>query len=104
MTAVTSPRRGELSWPISVNPVTSAATTGNYVNSHRFTFSQGVGVMTKLATAIAVAFAVVALIASTTFGHIERQATAAQISPLQMMNGQHLQETKMTDMSLVFIQ
>jgi hypothetical protein len=58
--------------------------------------------MTKLATVFAVAFATVALIASTTLGHIERQPTPAQISPLQMMNGQHLQQTEMTDMSLVF--
>jgi hypothetical protein len=58
--------------------------------------------MTKLATIFAVAFAAVALIASTTFGHIERQPTSAQMSPLQMMSGQHLQQTEMTDMSLVF--
>lgn len=61
--------------------------------------------MTKLVTVFAVAFATVALIASTTFGHVERQpaaTAAAQISPLQMMTGQHLQQTEMTDMSLVF--
>jgi hypothetical protein len=60
--------------------------------------------MTKLMTVFAVAFATVALIASTTFGHVERQpaAAAAQISPVQMMTGQQLQQTEMTDMSLVF--
>ena len=58
--------------------------------------------MTKLTTVFAVAFAAVALIASTTFGHVERQPAAAQISPLQMMTGQHLQLTEMTDMSLIF--
>ena len=58
--------------------------------------------MTKLATIFALAFATVALIASTTFGHVERQPTAAQISPLQMMSGQHLEQTEMADMSLVF--
>jgi hypothetical protein len=58
--------------------------------------------MTKSATVFAVAFAAVALIASTTFGHVERQPAAAQISPLQMMTGQHLLQTEMTDMSLVF--
>jgi hypothetical protein len=58
--------------------------------------------MTKVATVFAVAFTTVALIASTTFGHVERAPAAAQISPLQMMNGQHLQQTDMTDMSLVF--
>jgi hypothetical protein len=87
-----------------VNPVTSAATKCDYVNSHRFTPSQGVGLMTKLAAVFAVAFAALALLASTTLGHIERQPAAAQISPLQMRNGQHLQQTKMTDMSLVFAQ
>ena len=58
--------------------------------------------MTKLATVFAVAFATVALLASTTFGHVEQQPATAQISPLQMMNGQHLTQTEMTDMSLVF--
>ena len=58
--------------------------------------------MTKLTTVFAVAFAAVALIASTTFGRVERQPAAEQISPLQMMTGQHLQLTEMTDMSLVF--
>jgi hypothetical protein len=58
--------------------------------------------MTKLATVFAVAFTTVALIASTTFGHVERAPAAAQISPLQLMTGQHLQPTEMTDYSLVF--
>ena len=58
--------------------------------------------MTKLAAVFAIAFATVALIASTTFGHVERQPATAQISPLQMMNGQHLSPTQMTDFSLVF--
>ena len=63
--------------------------------------------MTKLHTVsavafVAVAFAAVALIAPTTYGRVEPQAASAQISPLQMMTGQHLQQTEMTDMSLVF--
>ena len=61
--------------------------------------------MTRILSAVAfvaVAFAAVALIAPTTYGHVEPQAAPAQISPLQMMTGQHLQQTEMTDMSLVF--
>ena len=58
--------------------------------------------MTKLVTVFAVAFGAVALIATATFGHVERQQAAARISPLQMMTGQHLQQTEMIDMSLVF--
>jgi hypothetical protein len=65
--------------------------------------------MTKLHTVsavsaaafVAVAFLSVALVAPRTYGHVEPQP-AAQISPLQMMTGQHLQQTEMTDMSLVF--
>jgi hypothetical protein len=58
--------------------------------------------MTKLGTVFTVAFTTVALIASTTYGHVERQPAPAQIEPLQMMTGQHLQPTEMTDFSLVF--
>lgn len=72
------------------------------MNGHGFTPSRGLGVMTKLVTVFAVAFATLGLVATTTFGHVERQPAAAQISPLQMMNGQHLQPTEMTDMSLVY--
>ena len=62
--------------------------------------------MTKLHTVsavalVTVAFVSVALIAPRTYGHIEPQP-AAQISPLQMMTGQHLSPTQMTDFSLVF--
>jgi hypothetical protein len=56
--------------------------------------------MTKLG--IAIAFIAVALIASTTYGRVERQPAPAQLAPLEMMTGQHLQQTEMTDMSLVF--
>ena len=56
--------------------------------------------MTKLG--IAIAFIAVALIASTTYGRVERLPASEQIAPLQMMNDQHLQPTEMTDMSLVF--
>jgi hypothetical protein len=70
---------------------------------------EGVSVMTKLHTVsavsavafVTVAFVSVALIAPRTYGHVEPQPPA-QISPLQMMTGQHLQQTEMTDMSLVF--
>ena len=60
--------------------------------------------MTKLHAVSAVAFVTVAfvsvaLIAPRTYGHVEPQA---QISPLQMMTGQHLSPTQMTDFSLVF--
>ena len=58
--------------------------------------------MTKLSVVFGVAFAAVALIAITTYGRVERQPTPAQISPLQMMTGQHLSPTQMTDFSLVF--
>jgi hypothetical protein len=58
--------------------------------------------MTKLATGFAVALIAVGLIATTTYGRVEPQPTPAQISPLQMMTGQHLQQTEMTDMSLIF--
>ena len=58
--------------------------------------------MTQLAMGFAVAFAAAALIATATFGHVEPQPAPAQISPLQMMTGQHLQQSEMTDMSLVF--
>ena len=58
--------------------------------------------MMKLGTVFAIAFATVALIATTTYGRIERQPTPAQISPLSMMNGQHLPQTEMVDFSLVF--
>jgi hypothetical protein len=65
--------------------------------------------MTKLHTVsalsavafVTVAFVSVALIAPRTYGHIEPRP-AAQISPLQMMTGQHLSPTQMTDFSLVF--
>jgi len=66
---------------------------------------EGVSVMTKSGAVIAAAFAAsvaVTLIASTTFGRVGPQPTPAQLSPLQMMTGQHLQQTEMTDMSLVF--
>jgi len=56
--------------------------------------------MMKLGTVFAIAFAAVALIATTTYGH--RQPTPAQISPLSMMNDQHLPQTEMVDFSLVF--
>ena len=64
--------------------------------------------MTKLHTVsamsgvafVTVAFVSVALIAPRTYGHVESQP--AQISPLQMMTDQHLPQTEMTDMSLVF--
>ena len=58
--------------------------------------------MTKLATVFTVALTAVALIASTTYGRVERPPAPAQIEPLQMMTGQHLQPTEMTDFSLVF--
>jgi hypothetical protein len=58
--------------------------------------------MTKLNTTFAVAFVAVGLIATATYGRVEPQPAPAQISPLQLMNGQHLQQTDMTDMSLVF--
>jgi hypothetical protein len=58
--------------------------------------------MTKFSTAFAVALVAGALIATATYGRVEPQATPAQVSPLQMMTGQHLQQTEMTDMSLVF--
>ncbi len=60
--------------------------------------------MTKLATVLAIALATVALIASTTHSRVrvERQATAAQIEPLQMMTSGHLSPTQMSDFSLVF--
>ena len=60
--------------------------------------------MLRFSTALAIALVASALIASMTFGRGERQPAAAQISPLQMMNGQHLQQTEMSDMSLVFPQ
>jgi len=56
--------------------------------------------MTKLG--IAIAFIAVALLASTTYGRVERQPTPAQVAPLEMMSGQHLPQTEMTDFSLVF--
>ncbi len=62
---------------------------------------EGVRIMMKLATFFAVAFAAVALIATTTFGRVERHP-AAQIAPLQMMTGQHLPQTEMADFSLIF--
>ena len=58
--------------------------------------------MTKLATVFAVALVAAGLIATTTYGRVEQPPVATQISPLQMMTGQHLLQTEMTDMSLVF--
>ena len=58
--------------------------------------------MMKLGAAFAIAFAAVALIATTTYGRIERQPTPAQISPLSMMNGQQLPQTELVDFTLVF--
>lgn len=58
--------------------------------------------MTKFGIALGIAIVASGLIASMTFGRGERQPTPAQISPLEMMNGQHLPQTEMTDFSLVF--
>jgi hypothetical protein len=85
-----------------VNPITASAAEGDVNEGSSFHAVEGVSVMTKLVAVLAVAFATVALIATASFGHVERQPEAAQISPMQMMTGQHLQQTEMTDMSLVF--
>lgn len=58
--------------------------------------------MTKLSAAFAIALIAAGLIATATYGRVEPPPTPAQISPLQMMNGQHLQQTEMRDMSLVY--
>jgi cytochrome c-type biogenesis protein CcmH/NrfG len=71
------------------------------MNGHRFTHRRA-SVMTKFRAVFAVAFVAVGLIATTTYGRVEPQPAPAQISPLQMMTGQHLQQSEMTDMSLVF--
>jgi len=86
-----------------VIPFTRMGTAAELNERSSFHAVEGVSVMTKLATVFAVALATIGLVATTTFGHVERQPAAAQISPLQMMNGQHLQQTdEMTDMSLVY--
>jgi cytochrome c-type biogenesis protein CcmH/NrfG len=58
--------------------------------------------MTKFRAVFVVAFVAIGLVATTTYGRVEQQPTPTQISPLQMMTGQHLEQTEMTDMSLVF--
>ena len=58
--------------------------------------------MPKFSIAFAVSLIAAGLIATATYGRVEPQPAAAQISPLEMMTGQHLQQTEMTDMSLVF--
>ena len=85
-----------------MNPVTPAATACEVNERALFHAVEGVSVMTKLATVFAVVLVAVGLIATTTYGRVEQPPVAAQISPLQMMAGQHLQPTEMTDMSLVF--
>jgi hypothetical protein len=63
---------------------------------------EGLSVMTKLSAVFAVAFAAAVLIASTTYGRVDRHPTPAQLAPLEMMTGQHLSSTPMTDYSLVY--
>ena len=106
VTAITSlsrrpshPRQRER---IPVNSITPAATECEVNERSSFHAVEGASVMTKFSTAFAVALIAAGLIATTTYGRVEPQPAPAQISPIQMMTGQHLQQTEMTDMSLVF--
>jgi len=58
--------------------------------------------MPKFSAVFAVALIAAGLIATATYGRVEPQPTQMQLSPLQMMAGEHLQQTEMTDLSLVF--
>jgi hypothetical protein len=85
-----------------VNPLTPAATARAVNECPSLHAIERVNVMTKFSTAFAVALVAAGLVATATYGRVEEQPMPAQISPLQMMTGQHLQQTEMTDMSLIF--
>ena len=88
--------------PVAVIPFTRTATEPEVSEPSSFHAVEGPSVMPKVSIAFAVALIAAGLVATATYGRVEPQPPAARISPLQMMTGQHLQQTEMTDMSLVF--